>query len=269
MSVGVSGRLREGGGVVAGAALLTPGKLRGTDHRAQAPVALGITGEHQQVPASRVGDAAPGGRQVQAELSAEDRADPGAGQLFQLGGGLRELGHPVHAVVIGDGQRRQATPGRLSDQFGRSGRPVEEAVRGMAVQLGPRWGLFSPAAPVATVSTSAIANPAGDRQAGHRTQSCCPGGLAIRVLPAAVSPGQAPLELLPRHWRVVPAHDLLLPRHPAVPSVITRLDEPAAVLNGHQPGIAVLGDPLEPGPPGCATPIPTPPLLGRLCLKNP
>src|SRR5262249_3894629 len=51
---------------------------------------------------------------------------------------LRELRHPVHAVVIGDGDGAQAEPGCLADQVTRVGRAVEEAERRVAVQFGPR-----------------------------------------------------------------------------------------------------------------------------------
>src|SRR5580704_1108547 len=46
------------------------------------------------------------------------------------------------------------------------------------------------------------------------------------------------------------------------PSVVAGLDQPQAVLDGRQPGIPVLGDQLEPGPPARARRGP-PPLIGR------
>ena len=66
------------------------------------------------MPALRVGNAALAAGQVQAELRAEDRAEPGAGLLPEPGCRLGELRHPVHAVVVGDGQRCQAEFGRLA-----------------------------------------------------------------------------------------------------------------------------------------------------------
>ena len=106
-------RLRQRLQVVDGAALLTPGELRRADHLAQPPVPLRVPGQHQQVPAFGVGHPGPGGAtaaggRAQAELGAEDRADPGAALLPEPGGRLRELRHAVHAVVVGDGQRGQA-----------------------------------------------------------------------------------------------------------------------------------------------------------------
>src|SRR5205814_8796121 len=76
------------------------------------------------------------------------------------------------------------------------------------------------------------------------------------------SPGQAALQLPPRHGRVVPAHGLLLPSHGPPPSVISGLDQPAAVLYSHKPGSPVLGDQLESGPPARGAPVP-PPLGNR------
>ena len=130
-------RLGEFVDVVAGAALLAPGELRRADRPAQPPVPGRVPGQHQQVLADRVGDTALAGGQAEAELGAEDRAELDAGLLGQLGGRLGELGYPVHAVVVGDGQRFEAAPGRLGDQFGGAGGAVEEAVRRVAVQLRP------------------------------------------------------------------------------------------------------------------------------------
>ena len=89
--------------VVDRAALLSPGDLRSTDHPAQPPVPLRVTGEHQQMPSCWVGDAALPAGQVQAELGTEDRTEPGAARLFHASYRLGELRHSVHAVMIGDG----------------------------------------------------------------------------------------------------------------------------------------------------------------------
>src|SRR5581483_7079872 len=110
---------------------------------------------------------------------------------------LGELGHPVHAVVIGDGQRLEAERGRLGDQIVGAGRSVEEAVRRMAVQLGPGR--------LRTGGTD-VADP-GSRQASDRTR---PGTVPLAAvwpagpgaLAALVSPGETPLELVPRERRV-------------------------------------------------------------------
>ena len=125
-------------GVVERAALLPARQLGGADHGAQPPVALRVAGQHQQVTALRD----PGDlgllprRQAEAQLGAEHRAQPGA-LAAEPGGGLRELRHPVHAVVVGEGEHLQPEPGRLGDQLAGGGRPVEEAERGVAVQFGP------------------------------------------------------------------------------------------------------------------------------------
>ncbi len=226
-------RLRQLGHVVDGAALLSPSELRGADHLAQPPVPFGIAGQHQQVPAHRVGYAALAAGQVQAELGAEDGAEPGAG-LLEAGGRLGELGHPVHAVVIGDGQRFQAAFCRLGDQLLGTGCPVEEAVGRVAVQLGPRQAGAGAAGFVAVELVAAglvvvelVAGEivvtdlvAGGHQACAARSSTCVRFCfrsrrcvrvrfpVVRRLAGGLPPGQAPLELTPRERRIVPAHDL-------------------------------------------------------------
>ena len=55
-------------------------------------------------------------------------------------GGLGEADHAVEAVVVGEGQRLQAEPGRLLGQLLGVGGAVEEAEVGVAVQLGVGHG---------------------------------------------------------------------------------------------------------------------------------
>ena len=131
----VSGELLQ---VVDGAGLLAAGELGDADGPAQPPVPIRIPGQHEQMPAPGVGSAGPldpgtarfpgGPFRADAQLGAEDRAERDARLLGELGGRLGELGHPVHAVVIGDGQRFEAEPGRLGHQLGGAGGAVEEAV---------------------------------------------------------------------------------------------------------------------------------------------
>ncbi len=168
-------RLRQLGWIVDGSALLPPSQVRGADHLAQPPVPLGIAGEHQQVPAYRVGYAALAAGQFQAELGAEDRAELDAGPL-EAGGRLSELGYPVHAVVIGDGQRLQAACCRLGDQILGTGCPVEEAVGRVAVQLGPRRAAAGAADLVAVEPVAAGPVAAGPVMAGLVAAGLVAGG---------------------------------------------------------------------------------------------
>ena len=126
------------GQVVDRAALLPARQLGGADHGAQPPVAFRVTGQHQQVTARRVGRfAAWPGRQAETELGAEYRAQLAAA-VAEPRRGLRELRHPVHPVVVGEGEHLEPEPGRLGDELAGGGRPVEEAERGVAMQFGPR-----------------------------------------------------------------------------------------------------------------------------------
>ena len=118
--------------VVDRAALLLAGELGGADRAAQPPVPVGVAREQEQVAALRIGHPVLRGGEPQRQLCAEDRADP------ELGGGLGEPDHPVHAVVVGECQRVQAQARRLLDQLLRVTRTVQEAEVGVAVQLGVR-----------------------------------------------------------------------------------------------------------------------------------
>ncbi len=128
-------RVRQLVDVIDRAALLAARQLGGADHGAQPPVALGIFRQDQQVASRGVGVLVSG--RPQAQLGAEHRAQLGP-LIAEPRGGLRELRDPVHAVVVGQGERLEPEPGRLGDQLAGGGGPVEEAERGMAVQLGPR-----------------------------------------------------------------------------------------------------------------------------------
>ena len=128
--------LRQRWQVVRRGALLTARQLGAADHRTQPPVSPGPPRQHEQVPAVRVRRAAlallAALAWAERELGAEDGAQPGVSRR-----GLCELRHAVHAVVIGDRERREPEPGGLGDQLGRGRRAVEEAVRRVAVQLRP------------------------------------------------------------------------------------------------------------------------------------
>ncbi len=110
--------------------------------------------------------------------------------LLEPGGGLGELGNPVHAVVIGDGERLEPEAGGFGDELTGSGRPVEEAERGVAVQFGPR-------------DAAGFRPPDQLARGGRRRLGV--GGLGLGRL-AFGSPGHAAPELGPRDRRVIPAH---------------------------------------------------------------
>ena len=112
--------------------LLLPGELGGADRAAQPPVAVGVAGEQEQVAALGIGHAVLRGGEAQRQLRAEDGAD------VQLGGGLGEPDHAVHAVVVGERERLQTQAGGLLDQLFGMARTVQEAEVGVAVQLGVR-----------------------------------------------------------------------------------------------------------------------------------
>ena len=116
--------------VVDRAALLRPAQLGGADRAAERPVAVGIAGQQQQVAALRVGHPVLRGGQPERELGAEHRGHA------QLGGGLGEPHHPVHAVVVGEREGLQTQPGGLLDQLLGVAGAVQEAEVGVAVQLG-------------------------------------------------------------------------------------------------------------------------------------
>ena len=109
-----------------------PQKMSGGKGFAQAGIADGAPGQHHQVVPLRGRPRRPGPGQAQGDLGPEDgghAAGPGR---------LGETDSPVHAVMVGDGQRRQLQPGRLFHQFVGVRGPVQEAEIAMAVQLGVR-----------------------------------------------------------------------------------------------------------------------------------
>jgi len=171
--------LREVLEVVDRAALLSARQLCRADHLAQPLVSLRVSGQDEQVPGGRVGAADAGGSgagssggavsagravsagavsagQVQAELGAEDRADPDSCFLPQPGCGLGELRHPVHAVVVGNGQPGKTAFCCLGDQLAGAGSPVEEAVGRMTMQLGPRRAAVAVVAVLAVLAVVAV-----------------------------------------------------------------------------------------------------------------
>jgi hypothetical protein len=171
-------------------ALLAAGELRGADLAGEAPVALRVAGEHQQMGALRVGDTALRGGQVQGELGAEHR------RHADRPGRLGEAHRAVAAVVVGQRDRLQAEPARLLGQLLGVARAVEEAEVGVRVQLGVRR-LPRPSGRAGDVRRS-LARP-GRRVLGARRR----GGRWRIGHPV----GEPPLELRPAHRRVVPSHD--------------------------------------------------------------
>ena len=176
-------------GVVDRAPLLPARQLGRADHGAQPPVAFRVAGQHQQVTTRRVGRSARAGRQAEAELGTEHRAqaDP---LVLQPRGGLRELRDAVHPVVVGQGEHLQPEPGRLGHELAGSGRPVQEAERGVAVQFGPRGGRFP-----ASLGFQGV-----HRVRGLRFRGLAAGAYGVRA------PGHPPLQLPPRDRRVIPPH---------------------------------------------------------------
>ena len=213
--------------VVDRAALLGTRQLGGADHGAQPGVAFRVAGQDQQVTAVRVGHAGLRGRQVQAELGAEHgaQADP---LVTQPRGGLRELRDTVHPVVVGEGERLEPEPGGLGDELTGRGRPVQEAERGMAVQLGPRHA-------------AGFLGPGQPRRPGNHVvwcaslwQRCRWAGLALGA------PGHPPPQLTPGNRRVVPAHTTSTPPRSASGRPAPRPARPArrrsAAGTGHGGG---------------------------------
>ena len=83
---------------------------------------------------SGIGDAVLRGRDAEGELGAEDR--PHAERAGRLG----EPDDAVEPVVVGERERLEPEPGRLLGELLRLARAVEEAERGVGVQLGVRDG---------------------------------------------------------------------------------------------------------------------------------
>ena len=118
-------------------------------------VAVGVTGEHDEVGAGWVGlaGAQPGRRQ--RHLAAED------GRQRNRARGLGEAHHAVEAVVVGQGQRIQPEPVRLGHELLGVAAAVEEAESRVRVQLGVR--LISHRAPRPTTAPARCAAGAPPR----------------------------------------------------------------------------------------------------------
>ena len=132
------------------------------------------------------------GGEPERQLRAEDGADP------ELGGGLGEPDHPVHAVVVGECERVQAQARRLLDQLLGVARTVQEAEVGVAVQLGvrdarARWARDGSAARYGSRLRD---------QAGESPPSASGAARQTRARAA----GERGLQLGPRHVRVAPPH---------------------------------------------------------------
>ena len=124
-----AGGLGQGVVVIARAALLPTGQMRGGQLTGQPPVAFRSAGQNEQMRARRIGHSGAGGA-AQRQLGAED------GAHAEVGGRLGEAHHPVEPVVVGQRDGPQIQPGRLLDEFLRASGAVEEAERRMGVQLG-------------------------------------------------------------------------------------------------------------------------------------
>ena len=199
-------RVRQVIDVIDRAAFLAAGQLRGADHGAQPPVAFDVPGQDEQVTPLRVGDAVLVAGQPDAELGAEGRAQLRAALVGEPPRGLRELRHPVHPVVVGEGEHLEPEPGRLGDQLAGGGRAVQEAERGVAVQFGPgcrpgrprrgtpgpglRFGWLAPGPP----GHPALQLPPGDRRVvpAHLTST--------RLRPASGRPGAPPARPARPRW---------------------------------------------------------------------
>ena len=170
-----AGGLGQGVVVIARAAFMAAGQMRGGQLTGQPPVALRPAGQNEQMRTRRIGHSGPGGA-AQRQLGAED------GAHAEIGGRLGEAHHPVQAVVVGQRDGPQIQPGRLLDEFLRGAGAVEEAERRMGVQLGVGHG----------------------RVAADRARRCGDGGTRRpgRGRPAV----EHPLHLRPGRRSVTPAH---------------------------------------------------------------
>ena len=112
------------------ASLFSPQQMGHGKRLAQAGVAGRVPGQHHQVGALGVGHAGLRPGEAQGDLGPEDRWQ--AGRTGCLG----EADHPVHAVVVGDRQGREAEVHRLFDQLLGVRSAVQEAEVRVAVQLG-------------------------------------------------------------------------------------------------------------------------------------
>jgi hypothetical protein len=179
------------------------------DGPAQPGVPVRAAGQQQQVPADGVGLAVLGAGQFEGQLSAEH-----GGQL-ELPGRLAEPHHPVQAVMIGDGQRRETELGGLLGEFLRMAGTVEEAEVGVAVQFGVRDGVVRPrkrgrpvlgpsAAPGRRVAPVGLDGDRvhDERRVGHA--GAPPVGPLARL--ARHQPREPPVQLVPRDVRVVEPH---------------------------------------------------------------
>ena len=174
-------------------ALLGPRQLGGADGGGQPGVALRVAGQHEQMAALRVGHAVLGLGEPERQLRAEHGGH--AHGPSRLG----EAHHAVEAVVVGDGQRLQPEPGRLLGQLLGVAGPVEEAEGGVAVQLGVGRGVDP---------SHQARGRLVDRPGRRPGRAVAPVGARRHPVGAtgAGAVGQRPLQLLPRHVRVVEPH---------------------------------------------------------------
>ncbi len=103
------------------------------DDPAEAGIALGVPGQHDQVGAVGVGHADP---DMRATRPGDGELGPEHGGQAEGPGGLGEADHAVETVVIGQGEAGQTQPGRLGDQLVGMAGTVEEREVGVGVQLG-------------------------------------------------------------------------------------------------------------------------------------
>ena len=117
--------------------------MGGRKSLAQAGVAGRAPGQHHQMGALRVGHPRLCPREAQGDLGPED------GGQARRAGGFGEADRPVHAVVVGDGQRLEPEAYCFFHKLVGVRSTVEETEIGVAVQLGVR-GPFTHSVSVGT-----------------------------------------------------------------------------------------------------------------------
>ncbi len=168
-------------------------QMRHRQGSAQPAIAGGVPGQDQEVGSLRIGYPVLGAGQPEGQLGAEYRRHP------HRSGRLGETDHPVHAIVVGDGQGLQAQAGGFFDQLLRMGSPVEEAEVRVTVQLGVRHR----ALPSRLRPRSGQAG--ADRSPACTTRPGCPRRPPEKGIGRGAA-GQRRLEVPPWHRGVVVTH---------------------------------------------------------------
>ncbi|SHT51593.1 Uncharacterised protein [Mycobacteroides abscessus subsp. abscessus] len=185
--------LGEGVQVVTEHPFLAAGQMRPGQFPRQPPIPLGPAGQDQQMRPGRVGQLG-AGSVAERQFGAENR------RHVEFFGGLGETHDTVEPVVIGQGDGPQIQPDGLLHQLLRGAGAIEEAVRGMGVQLGIRHRRSRPRRTVDRAIVTALTRPRRAVTAVGRRLGGSTGHPRFTL--------EHPLHLRPARRPVVPTHHI-------------------------------------------------------------